>query len=334
MYRNIRSRKGRNSKGAAHADQAGTVLLLVILVLALISVLILSWAQEWRTELRLAANFREAHQCRRLAEAGVYYALGKLVSTKIEEVGQLQQPMGTPAAEDRPPVWQGDQRPYLLELPGGWAEIRLADEAGKINLNRAPEEILLNLFTVLGFSPEKVRTMVDSIQDWRSRGDAPRPYGAKSDYYLSLDPPYVAKNSNFEAVTELAWVRGFENSPMIPRLCEWLTVQGVSLGVNVNTAPLQVLLAMGLPPEVCQTIIATRRTMPFRNFQEIFQLSPDPRLGQQQMLTFHSSPFFTIKSTGMVNKHKGRHTIEAVVRVEFSAAELWEIIAWMDNFPG
>ena len=334
MYRNIRSRKGRDSKGAAPADQAGTVLLLVILVLALISVLILSWAQEWRTELRLAANFREAHQCRRLAEAGVYYAMGKLVSTKIEEAGRLPQPMDTPAAEDRPPDWHGDQRPYLLELPGGWAEIRVADEAGKINLNRAPEEILLNLFTVLGFSPEKVRTMVDSIQDWRSRGDAPRPYGAKSDYYLSLDPPYVAKNSNFEAVTELAWVRGFENSPMIPRLCEWLTVHAVTVGVNVNTAPLQVLLAMGLAPEVCQTIIATRRTMPFRNFQEISQLSPDPRLAQHQMLAFHSSPFFTIKSTGMVNKHKGRHTIEAVVRVEFSAGEPWEIIAWMDSFPG
>jgi len=335
MYRNIRSRKGRHRKGAPPEDQAGTVLLLVILVLALISVLILSWAQEWRTELRLAANFREAHQCRRLAEAGVYYALGKLVSTKIEEAGRLQQQMGTPVTEDRPPpAWQGDQRPHLLELPGGWAEIRMADEAGKINLNRAPENILLNLFTVLGFSPEKVRTMVDSIQDWRSRGDAPRPYGAKSGYYLSLDPPYVAKNSNFEAVTELAWVRGFENSPMIPRLCEWLTVQGVSLGVNVNTAPLEVLLAMGLPPEVCPTIIATRRTMPFRNFQEISQMSPDPRLAQQQMLTFHSSPFFTIKSTGMVNKHKGRHTIQAVVRVEFSAAELWEIIAWLDSFPG
>ena len=312
------------------------MLLLVILILALISVLILSWAQEWRTELRLAANYREAHQCRRLAEAGVYYALGKLVSIKVEEAGRLQQALsvGGPTAEGRPTAWQGDQRPYLLELPGGWAEIRVADEGGKINLNRSPENILLNLFTVLGFSPAKVRTMVDSIQDWRSRGDAPRPYGAKSDYYLSLDPPYVAKNSNFEAVTELAWVRGFENNPLIPRLCEWLTVQGASMGVNVNTAPLQVLQAMGLPPEVCQTIIATRQTMPFRNFQEISQLSPDPRLGQQQMLTFHSSPFFTIKSTGMVNKHKGRHTIETVVRVDFSAADLWEIIAWVDNFPG
>ena len=72
--------------------------------------------------------------------------------------------------------------------------------------------------------------MAASILDWRSRSDAPRPYGAKSDYYLGLDPPYVAKNSNFEMVEELAWVRGFENSPLMPRLHEWLTVQGVAAG--------------------------------------------------------------------------------------------------------
>jgi general secretion pathway protein K len=301
-------------------------------VLALISVLVLSWGQEWRTELRLAANFREAHQCRRLAEAGVYYAMGKLVSAKVEEASR-QSKMKEDAP--RPPSpWQGDQRPHLLELPGGWAEIQVGDEGGKINLNRAPEETLVNLFTALMVPAARVRTMVDSIQDWRSRGDAARPYGAKSDYYLSLDPPYVAKNSPFETVEELAWVRGFENSPLIPRLGEWLTVQLTAMGVNINTAPLPVLQALGLDPQTCQTIIATRQTIPFRNFLEISQLAPDPRLTQQQILAFQSSPFFTIKSTGMVNKNKGLHTIKAVVRLDFSSPSPWSIISWIDNFPG
>lgn len=334
MYRNIGHPKSRNHRrDAVPAQEAGTVLLLVILVLALISVLVLSWAQEWRTELRLAANFREAHQCRRLAEAGVYYALGKLVSTKIEEAARLN-PAAAQGMEGMPAAWQGDQKPHRLELPGGWAEIRVADEAGKINLNRAQEQILLNLFTILGFSPTRVRTMVDSIQDWRSRGAAPRPYGAKSDYYLRLDPPYVAKNSNFEVVEELAWVRGFENSPIIPRLCDWLTVQEMATGINVNTAPLPVLRALGLAPEVCQTIIATRQTIPFRNLQEISQLSPDPMLIQRQPLNFQSGAFFTIKSTGMITTGKGRHTIKAVVRLDFSASSPWELVSWVDNFPG
>ena len=44
------------------------VLVLVLLVLALISVLILAWAQEWRVELKLTGNFQAAHTSRRLAE--------------------------------------------------------------------------------------------------------------------------------------------------------------------------------------------------------------------------------------------------------------------------
>jgi general secretion pathway protein K len=334
MCPNTRRRKSSSEVGVPGAGEEGAVLLLVILILALISVLVLSWAQEWRMELRLAANFRESHQCRRLAEAGVYYALGKLVSVKVAETYPQQSGGVLQEAESPADIWHGDQRPHRLEFPGGRVEVRLADEAGKINLNRANEETLANLFTVLQVPPERVRVMVDSIQDWRSKGDSPRPYGAKSDYYLGLDPPYVAKNSTFEAVEELAWVRGFENSPLIPRLWEWLTVQGVAAGVNINTAPLPVLAALGLAPDLCQTIIAARETMRFRNFQEFAQLSADPRLTQQRLLTFNSSPFFTIKSTGMINSGKGRYTIKAVVRLDFSAPNPWEFISWVDDFPG
>jgi general secretion pathway protein K len=333
MSLNIRLKNSARA-GPGATDQGGAVLLMVILVLALISVLVLSWGQEWRTELRLAANFREVHQCRRLAEAGVYYAMGKLVSTKIEEAARQQAPDALPGAPRPSTAWQGDQKPHNLELPGGWVEIRVGDEGGKISLNRAPDQTLGELFKALKVPPEKIRIMVDSILDWRVRSDAPRPYGAKSDYYLNLDPPYVVKNSNFETVEELAWVRGFENSPLIPRLSDYLTVQGTSPGVNINTSPLPVLQAVGLPPEICQTILATRQTMPFRNAQEILQLSPDPRLGQQQRLTFNSSPFFTIKSTGMIHKNRGLHTIKVVVRLDFSSPNPWEIISWVDNFPG
>ena len=87
------------------AREEGTVLLLVILILTLISVLVLSWAQEWRTELKLASNFGEAHKCQRLAEAGIYYALGKLMTAKTEEstgLGPLPpRPRGPPATSGR-----------------------------------------------------------------------------------------------------------------------------------------------------------------------------------------------------------------------------------------
>jgi general secretion pathway protein K len=330
MWRNLRANKNRRNP----PDEQGVVLLLVLMILTLISVLVLSWAQEWRTELLLAANFREASQCRRLAEGGVYYAMGKLLETKILESSLTTQSGSAEAAANLAAAWHGSQESHQIKMPGGTVQVRVEDEGGKLNINQASEENLTTLFTALEFPPRQVRTMVDSILDWRSNGDQPRPNGAKSSYYLGLDPPYVARNGPLEAVEELGWVRGFENSPILPRLSEWLTVYGAGQGVNINTAPLAVLLTRGFPPEVAQKIIMIRRLQPFRNFQDIAQLGLTAEPGQFQQLTFMRSPFFTIKSTGMVNKKGGRQTVKAIVRIDLSLQSSWQILSWVDDFPG
>ncbi len=326
------TREVSNSR-AGNTREEGAVLLLVLLILTLISVLVLSWAQEWRTELKLAGNFGEAHKCQRLAEAGIYYALGKLVTAKMEEAANQTNfdPTIRVAAAD---LWQGDQRPHTLELPDGRVEVRIGDEGGKINLNRAPEGLLRGFFTVLGLPEPQVRTMVDSLQDWRARDSNQRPYGAKSAYYLGLDPPYVAKNGNFETVEELAWVHGFEASPLIPRLNQWLTVQATEQGINLNTASMEVLMAMGFAPETARNIMETRQTMPFRNVKEMGQAGANPLLGQGVQVGFRSSPFFTIISTGMVNQNRGRQTIKVIVRVEVNRKVPWVILSWYNGFPG
>ena len=180
----------------------------------------------------------------------------------------------------------------MLELPDGTAEVRIGDEGGKINLNFAPEGLLSKFFAVLGLAEPQIRTMVDSIQDWRTKDSAPRPYGAKSAYYLRLDPPYVAKNGNFETVEELAWVRGFEGSPLIPRLSQWLTVQPGDRAINVNTAPLEVLLALGFSQGAAQNIMVARQVTPFRNLQEIPQPDVNLSLGQGTRKSLSGPPLF------------------------------------------
>lgn len=317
----------------APKDEAGVVLLLMILVLALISVLILSWAQECRIEIRLATNFREAQQCRRLAEAGFYYALGEVTSAKMAETQTtavmtgLQGLPGTAAG-----LWRPDQKPHLLQLPGGQALVQVADEGGKINLNVAQAEVLARLFLALGFSPPQAEIMTESIIDWRSAGEQAHPYGAKSAYYLSLDPPYVSKNDKFELAEELAWVHGFEGSPIIPRLGDYLTAQERGNRVNINTAPWEVLVALGFPPAQAGSIIAARQEMTLGNIQEIPQLTNIPLMGAQ--MGFQASRFLTIKSMGMINNNGARHTIKAMVRLDVSKSDPWEIIYWMDDFPG
>jgi general secretion pathway protein K len=330
MWRNLKT--DRRSLGR---DEDGVVLLLVLLILTLISVLVLSWAQDWRTELQLAANFREAHQCQRLAEAGVYYSMGKLLEAKVLEttMGIMNSEEGAAKYAES---WRGDQMPRLVRLPGGMASVTAGDEGGKININRATGETLTRLFLSLGFPQTQVPIMVDSLLDWRSRGEEPRPNGAKSAYYRTLDPPYVSRDGPFEAVEELAWVRGFETTPLIPRLADYLTAQDTgSQGININTAPLEVLIAAGIPPDAAQAIVTGRQQQPFTNYQDILQLSLNALPGQQfQRFTFQSSPFFTIKSTGMVKKDGGRQTVKAIVRLDMSLRNGWEVLSWVDDYPG
>ncbi len=329
MYRFITMRLRTGKKCLVSGRQEGTVLLLVMLILALISVLILSYAQQWRTELRLTSNFAQVQRARRLSEAGIFYALGKLIAAKTSEMVTSQTGEGF-----SPDLWQADQRPHLLELPDGKVEIRIADEGGKINLNSAPEEMLLRLFRSLELPEHQVRTMVDSLQDWRSPGNQSRPYGARSSYYLGLNPPYVAKSGSFETVEELAWVRGFEASPLLPKLSRWLTVRSTGMGLNLNTAPLEVLRAVGIPDNIARTIIVTRQGTPLRDFQEFSRLLPTPLLGQQQTFGFRTSPYFTITATGLAINSRARQTTRAIVRVDPSREEPWTIYSWFEGFPG
>jgi DNA uptake protein ComE-like DNA-binding protein len=55
-----------------------------------------------------------------------------------------------------------------------------------------------------GMTPD----VADAIVDWRDTDDTPSPYGAESEYYGSVQPPYRAKNGPFETVEELLLVKG------------------------------------------------------------------------------------------------------------------------------
>jgi len=338
-HHNRRNQPAVRSGPLSRRGEEGVILLLVMWILVLISVVVLSWAQEWRTEIRLTANYRDAQECHRLAEAGVFYALGKLTETKIAEttrasVGLVELPQPVSG-------WPLDQTSRVIELPGGKVEVRVGDEGGKINLNMANEQTLTNIFTALRLPPDRVKAMVTNILDWRKQEGGPAgsspvsPFAArKARLGGGLRQPFSRK-TRFDTVEELAWVKGFESSPLIPRLADWFTVQPTGAGVNVNTASLEVLEALGFAPEQARTIIFSRQSVPYRQINELPPRAVDPRITQfQQPFSFQSSPFCTIKASGMVNNKKARHTIKAMARLDISAETPWSILSWVDDFPG
>lgn len=79
----------------------------------------------------------------------------------------------------------------------------LVDEASKLNVNTATLEMLAAL-------PNMTLDLAAAIIDWRDFDSEITSGGAEAQDYLMLDPPYIAKDSEFESIEELRLVQGID----------------------------------------------------------------------------------------------------------------------------
>jgi general secretion pathway protein K len=187
--------------GRMVGDRRGFALLLVIVVLLLVSLLASQLILQVKTELRSAANSREAAAGRLLAEGGVNLALFRLLDkpepgTAPEWLGEADFSLGST---------------YETVLPTGKIEYYAIDEAGKINLNATSSGLMASFLQYKGLKQEEIDVVMDSLQDWRDIDNLTRLNGAEQDYYQKLEPPYIPRNGNFEDPSEFFLLRGTES---------------------------------------------------------------------------------------------------------------------------
>lgn len=108
---------------------AGVALISVLVVIALLAVLASATAVRVRSEMQLAANLIAAAQAHSAAEAGVQLALHRLAEG---------------SAQSR---WQADGAVHEIRLGEALIRLVLEDEAGKVDLNNAPQRVLEKLLT-------------------------------------------------------------------------------------------------------------------------------------------------------------------------------------------
>jgi len=89
----------------------------------------------------------------------------------------------------------------------------VVSESGKIDLNHSPPGLIkLFLRYELGAddNDDRLLTVLDSLADWRDSDDMHRLNGAESEYYESLDDPYIARNGRIEDPSEFFLIKGTE----------------------------------------------------------------------------------------------------------------------------
>jgi DNA uptake protein ComE-like DNA-binding protein len=97
------------------------------------------------------------------------------------------------------------------QVDGRYSGVRFGveDESAKLNLNvllapGAEDQARNRLLALPGMTPP----IADAILDWLDADDAPREFGAESEVYNQLTPPYTPRNGPVNSLDELLLVRG------------------------------------------------------------------------------------------------------------------------------
>jgi general secretion pathway protein K len=251
-------------------SERGFALLSVMLVMALLAVVVTEFAVSTRLEASMIRSYKDGVLAAHLAEAAVQQAIREILGpgsiVALDPDGTLSfyrvvDTGGQPVKLSRLPRQK-------VALGQGEFSYRISDEESRLNVNAAPPDRVDRLLTAMGLDKQARDIINDSLQDWKDPDDLHRINGAESeDYYLKLPVPYRARNGQLQDIAELLQIRGvtraiYQGDGGNTGLTGLVTVVGRDT-VNMNTAPAQVLTALGLSQAEVAEITATRVRAPY-----------------------------------------------------------------------
>lgn len=300
----------------------GIALIIVMLVIVVLGILAAGFAITMKVEMKLARNAQSESEMFLLAWSGVElarYAIGQQANIPGES--------GFHALNQKWAGGPGGTNQLLaeltledVELGRGRFTVRIADAERKLNLNFTRPDVFDEVLRKLGVDVLDVLPIQNSLEDWRDPDQNTLLNGAESDYYLELNPPYVAKDGPMDDISELLLVRGV--TPQLywglghssqqfvedrfarglagdqaTGLVDLFNVGPVAHRVNINTASAAVLgMLPGIDDRLAQRIVEMRDASPFHSPGELINLGIPPLdVNMLQQLCGVQSRFFEVE---------------------------------------
>ena len=237
-------------------------MIITLWVLGFLTILVVNLGFMVRTQLEFAAHLQERLKMYYLARSGIERAVVELYKDDNWAYDSLNE------------SWANKQEFFNDKAFGGGyitvsykADIHVQeaktlygamDESSRIDINRAPPEVLITLLERIGqVEPDEARDIAWSIIDWRDVDTALSTGGAEDEYYLGLSHSYKCKNSRFQIPEELLLIKGM-TPEIFSKIKDLITVYGTER-VNINTASFDCFYALGLSSSLCERIIKFRQ---------------------------------------------------------------------------
>ncbi len=326
--------------------EKGAVLLVVLWIALAMGLLGMSFSAAIRTELNAARNVVEQKQSFYVARAGIEYAVYRILESQSAFSGTQQLSEGN--LDQIPEVLTGT---LSLAFPNARATVKVADESGKINLNSAVSptqmDLIYNLLIMVGVEATHADVITDSIADWIDPDEFESPYGAESDFYLSLDPAYVAANGPFQVPEELLLVRGVtpeiyygkkglsESGEKVDYygLQHYFTTFAEGNGINANAAPLPVLAALPyLDEETATRIHEVRQEGYIQDSSQLMAQVPGLTSNVATLLAANANAtVYGLTSTGQLEGSEVVSSIRCVIRLERGSPRGYRVLYWNES---
>ena len=192
--------------------RSGIALIMVMLIVVVFAVLAGGLAYSMKVETKLARNSTWDTELEWMGRSGI--ELAKYVLAQPRQAGQPFDALNQ--------IWAGGTGETNDALDGisltdnhlghGTFSVKITDADRKFNINLAPQapDVMNQALILMGVDGADAIHIVSAIGDWIDKNDDPTAGGGdtESSYYLSLHPPYRAKNGPIDDLTELMMIKG------------------------------------------------------------------------------------------------------------------------------
>lgn len=284
----------------------GLALIVVLWVTTLLTIMASSFSLTIQRETAITGGLKEKAQASALAEAGINYAILMLLSNDKEQ------------------RWKANNSLYEIELAGTRVRILIADESGKLSINKASKEQLQQLFDSLAVDEELADSLSDAILDWRDKNDLHRVNGAEMQQYEEAGLQYSPRNNLFKSVEEVQMVLGM-TAEIYRQIEGKISVYTKNKKINPATATREMLLTL---PDVNEAMVdeyLLQRAESERNGETVAK--PDWYSGGGE------SNVYMIIAEAMIAKDISEKIMAIMKRGHANNGLPFEILKWAEDYP-
>ncbi|MGV6858512.1 MAG: type II secretion system minor pseudopilin GspK [bacterium] len=273
-------------------QQTGVALLSALIVVALAATAATALMSSQQFGMRRAENIISRDQAYQYLLGAEQWASTILVNdAKDTDIDTLEEDW----AQDLPP----------LPVEGGTIAGKLSDLTALFNLNSVvdqegkPSPVHYDRMQRLLEALKLEKTLLDPLVDWiDSDSDYYSPSGAEDDFYFGLAKPYRTGSAPLASVTELLLLRGIDEK-IYKQLRPFVTPLPEPAALNINTAPKEVLISLGIDAGAADESIQKR---PFDKVDDFLAIESVKKANIETSNLGVTSTYFLLESHARIGR--------------------------------